>query len=599
MKKIVLGGILLFILSTSGWTQEEPLPTELPTIIVKGKDKSYLEIIRKKTTGIASRTYLPEKKLTLPSLSPSLGEKTPPPLEKEKIDLVEKEKRPLPSLKSRAPSPLPHISPQIPSLSYNFTGERFISLPQREEKETVYPSPSEKKLSFPSPQVSLGEKIFPVTKEKSSFPYLHLYTYLATQESFSYQLNYGRSLKEFSYFLSFHRDYLPFEIKYRGEILDKDTDGVVINSSWNLPKKKKSYLELEKSREKIGLSEQKEIDKEKLRITGGQKLENFLIEGEIGNFRISYPYKDEEWEGSFLRTSAKLRVKGTSLSIGLNFNRESLNSNSTQTHFWLRGDGLTFSQKKNLVLTVRTGVKWVEDEEAQFLPYFKILYLINPQMRIQITGERMYFLPDCEKLYLDNDYTLINTEEEFLLTPRDLWDYRISWNYEFSPRMNLSLEGFLREGRDIIWNEEDFLIKPLDRKILLQGGRAKFWHCFNDNFQQEIIYTYQKIRNTEEGVGIPERVVPGYPQTKGELWLRWENDDWKIEVGGETIGERYYREDTMEVLPSGWKEKLRISKNLGKDVKCSIEWQRNNYEVLKDYHLPPEKFILEIKARLF
>lgn len=40
------GTLLLFPLPL--WGEEEPLPTELPTIIIKGKDKSWLEIIREK-----------------------------------------------------------------------------------------------------------------------------------------------------------------------------------------------------------------------------------------------------------------------------------------------------------------------------------------------------------------------------------------------------------------------------------------------------------------------------------------------------------------------------------------------------------------------
>jgi len=464
------------------------------------------------------------------------------------------------------------------------------------EEETLFPASSEKELSFPSPQVSLGEKVFPISKEKSLLPYLHLYTYFTTRKNFSYQLNYGRSMKESGYLISFHRDYFPFQIKYKEEILDKDTDGMMIESYWDLSRKKKNYLGLETSREKIGLTGQEKINKEKFKIKGGQRSDTFRMEGEIGNLRVGY--RDEKKEGISLKAQTELRIKETSLSIGLNFNGESLNSNSyNETHLWLRGEGITFSGGKNLILTTRAGIKWVENQEAEFPPYLKILYLINPQMRIQLIGERIFSLPRFEELYLENDYTRVNAGEEFLSTPRDYWNYRINWNYEIPSRMNIYLEVFRKEGNDIIWSQEDLLTEPLNRKILLQGGKVKFWHCFNDNFQQEIIFTYytdRKIEDTEVS-----KIIPGYPRSKGELWLKWKNDDWKIEVGGEVIGERYYREDTMKTLPAGWKEKLRVSKNLGKDVEFSVEWQRNNYELLKDYFLPSEKIILELKARLF
>jgi len=407
-------------------------------------------------------------------------------------------------------------------------------------------------------------------------------------------------MKESSYLLSFHRDYYPFQIKYKEEILDKDTDGMMIESYWDLSRKKKNYLGLETSREKIGLTNQEKINKEKFKIKGGQRSDTFRLEGEIGNLRIGYP--DEKQEGVSLRAQTELQIKETSLSIGLNFNGENLNSNPcNETHLWLRGEGITFSGEKNLILTTRAGVKWVENQEAEFLPYLKVLYLINPRMRIQLIGERIFSLPRFEELYLENDYARVNDGEEFLFTPRDYWNYKINWNYKIPSRMNIYLEVFRKEGNDIIWNQENQLTEPLNRKILLQGGRVKFWHCFNDNFQQEIIYTYytnREMKNVEEDTEISE-MIPGYPRSRGELWLKWENDDWKIEVGGEVTGERYYREDTMETLPSGWKEKLRVSKNLGKDVECSVEWQRNNYELLKDYFLPSEKIILELKARFF
>jgi len=152
MKKIILTGLLLIILSTGGWAEEEPLPTKLPTIVVKGKDKSYLEVLRKRDTGKASRTeYLPEKELSFPFPSPSLEKKAsylpPSPFLKESLSY----------LKSKAPSPLPAVSFKLPSLSFDREGLIFAF--KSKEEEALFPASSEKELSFPPPSPSLEKKV--------------------------------------------------------------------------------------------------------------------------------------------------------------------------------------------------------------------------------------------------------------------------------------------------------------------------------------------------------------------------------------------------------------------------------------------------------
>jgi len=145
-----------------------PVSSKLFTTVGKGKDKSYLEVVRKRSTGKASRTeYLFEKELSFPSLSPSLEKKAshlpPSPFLKESLSY----------LKSKAPSALPAISFKLPSLSFSW--EPFIPK-VKTEVPSLFPSkPSEKEISSPSLSFSLKKRIFyvppcPILKKSLSFP---------------------------------------------------------------------------------------------------------------------------------------------------------------------------------------------------------------------------------------------------------------------------------------------------------------------------------------------------------------------------------------------------------------------------------------------
>ncbi|RLE09729.1 hypothetical protein DRJ00_03485, partial [Candidatus Aerophobetes bacterium] len=74
MKMVFLLVFLTFLVS-SVWAEEKKLPTKLPTIVVRGEDRSYLEIIRTKRP--AHMTLKGEKKAFLPYLKSRLMERAP------------------------------------------------------------------------------------------------------------------------------------------------------------------------------------------------------------------------------------------------------------------------------------------------------------------------------------------------------------------------------------------------------------------------------------------------------------------------------------------------------------------------------------------
>ncbi|MEA3485503.1 MAG: hypothetical protein U9R03_02225, partial [Candidatus Aerophobetes bacterium] len=149
MRKTIWLLAFLIFLSNPIWAQEsQPLPRKLPTVIVKGEDKSYLEIIR--TKGPAQMSYRGEKEIIQPSPEAYLGEKPgyyPPfhPILKKAplVKFIPQERKEI--------SPLPFSHPSfstspggyeelISSLKYSFAAET-AQMSYRGEKEIIQPSP--------------------------------------------------------------------------------------------------------------------------------------------------------------------------------------------------------------------------------------------------------------------------------------------------------------------------------------------------------------------------------------------------------------------------------------------------------------------------
>ena len=138
-------------------------------------------------------------------------------------------------------------------------------------------------------------------------------------------------------------------------------------------------------------------------------------------------------------------------------------------------------------------------------------------------------------------------------------------------------------------------MRPLIRDILLKGGKLSWVFHLNDVFEQELGYTYQEVNNQDD----PEKIVPGYPESSGELWLRWKPGNWLIEAGGEVEGERYYEENLEEPLPFGYKGKVKVGRKIDKGGEYWIELQLNDYSPLENFSLPDQKVSVGIHIPLF
>jgi len=606
MRKTILSLVFLIFLSNPVWAQEgQPLPRKLPTVIVKGEDKSYLEIIR--TKGPAQMSYRGEKEEALPPPSEVyLGEKPyyyPPfhPTLKEAplAEFIPRERKEI------SPPPLPRPSLSTPFVSYD---ELLSSLEYSFAMGTAEMPPywGEKEEALPPSQIPLKEKIPPAPeKEKISLPHLDLFAYLGGDNNFGYRLNYGRKEKEEKniYFFTLERDFVPHYTWYKtdAKFLSRERDGAKLDLGWDLSEETGFSLGLEGAQEKVELSRGGQENKNKIGIKGDWRFQRerntFKIKGWAEKMAIDDPY--QKWEGTDYGVQGEMEMRGTPLTLGINADWKNLNDNNSginykknQSHLWISDKAIPVGNIKGLAVSARIGIKGIEDK-GEFLPYLKVLYQINPRMRVKVTGEKEFYLSKFSDLYIVNDYVKVNP----LLGPSNTWNYKFGLEYKASPQLDTSLEIFYKEGEDVIWNESggELPVEPINADILLRGGRLRLLHRFSENFEQELIYTHQEIKNT----AYPGKVVPYFPQTTGELLLRWSRNDWRVEAGGEIMGERYYNESTTEKLSSGWKGRLKVSKKIRKGMEGFVQLELNDYELWKNYRLPDNKFIIGIEAQLY
>ncbi|MEA3485194.1 MAG: TonB-dependent receptor, partial [Candidatus Aerophobetes bacterium] len=496
-------------------------------------------------------------------------------------------------------SPLPFSHPSF-STSPGGYEELISSLRHPFAAETAQMSyRGEKGMTQPPSQIPLKEKIPPAPeKEKVSPPYLSLSAYIGGNNNFGYQLNYGRKEKEKKniYFFTLKRDFTSHYVNYKkdssSEFLSKEGDEAKLDLGWDLSEEREFSLSLEGAQKKIALPGDKEENKNTLGIKGDWKFQRerntFKIKGWAEKGGIN------EGKGTDYGAQVEMEMRGTPLTLGISGDWKNIHNGSStrksQSHLWISDKAIPTGEIKGLSISARIGVKGIEDK-GEFLPYLKVAYQANPQMRVKVVGEKEFYLSKFSDLYIANDYVKVNP----LLGPSNFWNYKIGLEYKVSPQMDASFEAFYKEGEDLIWNEDDaeLPVEPINADILLRGGQLRLLHRFGENFEQELIYTHQEAKNTAH----PGKVVPYLPQNSGKLLLRWSQNDWQIEAGGEIIGERYCNEDTTEKLSSGWKGRLKVSKKIGKRIEGFAQLELNDYQLWKNYHLPDNKYILGIEAK--
>ncbi len=567
MRKAIGLAMFLLGLCTAVWGQEGQLPTELPIVVVKGRDRSYLKIIRPKI--LARMGHRGKKELFSPPHQ-VWGEKS----------------------YYRPSMPALEIEPPPPSFSTPLVQYVPPGYPIKVPSTMV----ARRKEKLPSPkEFQLLERAFPTPKEESPFPYLHFSASAGSHNNYGYSLDYGRKWEKTAWIFNLGRSFSPHRIEHGEKELDRDEDRATVEFIRDSREDRKISLGLGGHQRKLDLPDGTERTKNKLDASGEWK-----IKGERNNFRIQgwvertgiKSQDNVEYEDTSMGTGISLQMLKSPLVGGLE-GETSTSSGRTQAYLYLAGNNVTLKDIRGLMLNIEVGLKDIGDWGTEFLPQFELTSQINPRLKIRLNAQKEFRLARFSDLYFSQDYVIINED----LPPLRPWGFGGGFTYSPTKIWDVSLEGFLNRGDNLIWNWDttSSLMRPLIRDILLKGGRLSWVLHLGGIFEQELAYVYQEVNNQED----PEKPVPGYPESSGELWLRWKPGSWLIEAGGKIEGERYYEENSEDVLPFGYKGKIKLARKIGKGGEWWIELELNDYSPWKNLLLPDQKVCMGIHIPLF
>ena len=604
-KKIlfVMGGLLFLSFSSLVGAEEpvkeKPLPTELPIVVVKGTDRSYLEVIR--TRAFVLMPIRGEKSMIGSFLESTLGKKTYshflsfPGLEKRdeglpsaEIFLREREEIP----------PIALIEPRLSGPFLSYTATRYMTT--RIKEVSLVPIRGEKSLTEAFVEFPLRERVYrPLSKEESPLPYLYISYSLAAYDNFSYRLDYGRKKDKMIHFLSLGRYSASQWTTYEkdGSVLAKDEDWLNTRFIWDFGENKNALFSIDGYQKKIDLPEEEERKKDKVGLTGEL---TFKLQGDnilkVGGWAQSTEVEGSDVSYQDVNPGAQLELEipQVPLSVGIRAENSSY-ADKSQFHLWIKDEAIVFKSIKGLSLGLEVGIKKVAGVTSEVLPHLKLIEQFNPKLQLQIEAEKKFYLPKFDDLYLSRDYIEINEELDKMVK---LWNYEAQLKYELSSLADLSLGVFYNRGEDIIWNWDSVnsLARPEIRNMSRWGAKLDLLLHVGETFEQGISYIYQKGENLDD----PGKVIPHYPQNMVDIWLRWNAGGWKISMGVEFIDERYYEENTDSKLKDGWKQRFEISRMIGENLEFFIEFLLNNdYYLWKDYKPSAEKLYFGLKGKLY
>ena len=505
---------------------------------------------------------------------------------------------PAPSRKAVAPH-VPLLSPSLDP--YTRTPQPY-HLPAQ-EKELTYMTKEEKKREAKPPfQSALAEKAYyPSLIPRSELPYLHLIALAGSENTLKCQIDYGREKETLTTFLTLVRN---------------STD------LWTRFESGDTALSAEENKVRAVVNLGSEIDRQvSLDLTGYQatmELPGNQSENKTQVFLTldwAVPVKRHifrvrgwgDWAGlknernyDSLAVGGEIAVewRKSPVSLGFSGQWEKLRGENdipekNQTHVWIRDKAIVLN--KNLVLSGQLGFKGIAgipNQPGEIVPRLMITWKPDQNTKIGLLGEKKFYLSRFSDLYLANDYVLPNEN----LGPVNLWNYELSVEYRPSPQLTFSLTGFSRAGKEVIWNwkEDEVKSEPDTVKIQSQGVKFNAVYHFTKNFEVEGSFVSQNTTNKEK-IGW---VVPHAPSSSGEAWLRWKRGNWLVEVGGESTGERYYQEDSLNTLKAGWRSRFKIARKIG-DVQAFGQMEWNDYSLWPGYSLPKNRFTLGVDIKLF
>ncbi len=610
IKRIVFVLVVLSFLSLSNLVgaeepaKEKTLPTELPVVVVRGTDRSYLEVMRTKT--LSSMPIQGEKSVIDYFLQVALGKKTYshflsfPGLERR---VEERVKERLPSVdgfieEREEISPIVLLEPRLSRLSVSYTPARYITT--RVKAFPLMPIRGEKSLSEAFVQFPPRERAYrPLSKEESPLPYLYISASLAADDNFDYRLDYGRKKENMIHFLSLGRSSAPQWTTYEkdGSVLGKDEDWLNTRFIWDFAENKNALFSINGYQKKMDFLAEKERKKNRIGLAGELTLK---LQGDnifkVSGWAQSTKVEDEGVSYQDFNPGAQLELEipQVPLNVGIRAENSSY-ANKSQFHLWIKDEAIVFRSIKGLSLGLEVGIKKIEGVTSEVLPHLKLTEQFNPKLELQIKAEKKSYLPKFDDLYLYRDYIEVNQELDKMVK---LWNYEAQLKYELSSIADLSLRGFYNRGDDVIWNWDvaNSLAKPEIRNMSSWGTNLDLLLHVGETLEQGISYTYQKAENLDD----PGKVIPHYPQNIVDIWLIWSTGGWKINMEAKFTDKRYYEENIDAQIPDGWRHRFEISRMIGENLEFFIEFLLNDdYYLWKDYKPSVRKLYFGLKGKLY
>ena len=580
--------------------EERTLPTELPIVVVKGTDRSYLEVMRPRS--FSSMSIRGEKSMADYFFQLALAEKeysyypSVSGLERRAADVIlyvdglEEGRKEI--------SPIVLLEPRLSRLPGSYSPARYTTT--KVETLSLMPIRAEKPLTEAFVQLAESDREYsPRSKEESSLPYLYITASMAAYDNFRYLLDYGRKKGKMIHLLSLGRDSTPLWTIYEGDGLDlgKSEDWLDTMFIWDFGENKNARLSISGYQKKMDFPEERERKKDKIGVAGEI---SFKLRGKnilkVGGWVQSMGVAEEGVRDQNINPGAQLELEipRIPLNIGVSAQNSSY-SDKSQFHFWIKNEDISLKFIKGLSAGLEVGVKQVEGASSEVLPRLRLTEQFNPKLRFQLDIEREFYLPEFDDLYLSQDYVDMSEQLDGLIK---LWNYEAQLRYELSSLAGLSVGGFYNRGENIVWNWDSVnsLAKPEIRNMSSWGTKLGLLLHLGETFEQGISYTYQKAENIDD----PGKVIPNYPQNVVDIWLAWGTAGWNIIVESEFVDERYYEEDMNAEMPSGWKQRFKISREIGENLELFIELLLNNdYYLWKDYKYSKEKLYFGLRGKLY
>ncbi|MEW6097029.1 MAG: TonB-dependent receptor [bacterium] len=227
----------------------------------------------------------------------------------------------------------------------------------------------------------------------------------------------------------------------------------------------------------------------------------------------------------------------------------------------------------------------------------KLHYSMKENLILLGSVERNLSLPAFDNLYIDNDYSGINSKVE----PEKSWKYKISGDYRSSDELFLEGAIFRQQIQKYIFLEggsaTSYTYRPNNiGKATFSGLEFGIRYYFNPNLSQNISYSYTKASNKSGGV------IPNVPKSRLKMGLKYKDgEELTINLNTEYADSTYASPDENAPKLNSYflvniTGEKRINENLFYSFSCE-NLLGEEYQYLLGYPGQKRRFAIGVRLR--